>query len=1003
MKNFGTINRLLAISLIFAAASVLALHAQTAQTIYSFAGASDGSFPGHVSLVQGPDGQLYGTTAGNGLTLGTVFKITTSGTLTTLHTFSGSDGGTPEFGLALGTDGNFYGTASIGGTGNSGTVFKITSSGAFTLLHSLSGSEGIQPGLLVLGTDGNFYGTAQGGPASNGCPHGCGSIFKITPSGTFTTIHNLAFGEGVNPGPLMRASNGVLYGTALTGGRDNSGSIFSISSGGTLTLLHSFTIGDGAEPQAPLMLASDGNFYEPAGEGGAYSFGSVIKMAPSGVSTLLYSFCSNIAQNCPDGAQPVGGMTQASDGTIYGTTSLGGAYSFLPGGTIFTITPTGSLTTLFSFNPLNGIDGTEPGGTMLQASDGNFYGTTTSGGAQDAGTVYRFLPSGRTLSVTVFGTGTVTSTDGFINCPGTCTHIYANNSQVTLDASAGQGWGFAGWSGACSGSGSCQVSMTQDRQVTATFSPTYTLTVTTNGSGSVTSTDGFINCPGACSHSYLVNTQVQLNANPAQGWGFSAWSGAGCSGSNPTCFVTMTGNQNVSATFTQSSYTLTVSPSGQGSIFSSDGFINCPGSCSHTYLSFTQVTLNAAPAHGWNFAGWSGACSGVGSCQLTMLGNYGVSAYFTQPGSGLQFSSVTPCRLIDTRQTGTPIQGGSSQNFIIPQLGGCNIPSSASAYSLNVTVVPHGSLGYLTVWPAGLAQPGISTMNSRDGRTKAAAVIVQAGNNDAISIYASNTTDVILDVNGYFGAPGAETYQFYPLTPCRVIDTRQPTGDLGGPALLGAQKRDFPVQTSSCMPQGVTIQAYAFNVTVVPYPNGQPLHYLTVWPEGEAQPTVSTLNNGTATTLANAAIVPAGTSGGISVYASDSSELVVDINGYFAAPATGGLSLYPTAPCRVIDTRQNGGQPFQGEKTVDVVDSVCAPPSEAQAYVLNATVVPPGPMHYLTLWADPGSQPSASILNAIDGSVASNLAIIPNTDGSTDAYASDPTQLILDISSYFAP
>ena len=131
--------------------------------------------------------------------------------------------------------------------------------------------------------------------------------------------------------------------------------------------------------------------------------------------------------------------------------------------------------------------------------------------------------------------------------------------------------------------------------------------------------------------------------------------------------------------------------------------------------------------------------------------------------------------------------------------------------------------------------------------------------------------------------------------------------------------------------------------------------------------------------------MPAGTSGGISVYASDSSELVVDINGYFAAPATGGLSLYPTAPCRVIDTRQNGGQPFQGEKTVDVVDSVCAPPSEAQAYVLNATVVPPGPMHYLTLWADPGSQPSASILNAIDGSVASNLAIIPNTDGSTDA------------------
>jgi hypothetical protein len=205
------------------------------------------------------------------------------------------------------------------------------------------------------------------------------------------------------------------------------------------------------------------------------------------------------------------------------------------------------------------------------------------------------------------------------------------------------------------------------------------------------------------------------------------------------------------------------------------------------------------------------------------------------------------------------------------------------------------------------------------------------------------------------------------------------------------------------MPQGVTVQAYAFNVTVVPYPGGQPLRYLTVWPQGQAQPTVSTLNNRTATTLANAAIVPAGSGGGISVYASDSSQLIVDIDGYFAAPAAGGLSLYPTAPCRVIDTRQNGGQPFQGETTVNVVESVCAPPSDAQAYVLNATVVPLGAMHYLTLWADPEQMPSASNLNAIDGAITSNMAIVPNTDGSTDAYASDLTQLILDISSYFAP
>ena len=609
-----------------------------------------------------------------------------------------------------------------------------------------------------------------------------------------------------------------------------------------------------------------------------------------------------------------------------------------------------------------------------------------------------------TLTVSVNGDGSVTSTDGLINCPGTCSHSYGDQTPVTLNANPAGGWTFGSWSGACSGGNpSCTVTMSQNQSVTATFTQlSYTLTVTPSGSGSVTSSDGFINCPGSCSHTYLSNTVVTLSANPAQGWSLNAWGGA-CGGNSPTCNVTMTGDESVSATFTQNYYTLTASLSGQGTITSSDGFINCPGTCSHTYLSLTAVTLNQSPAPGWNFAGWSGACSGVGQCQLTMLGNYGVSAYFTQSGSGLQFSPVTPCRLIDTRQTGTPIQGGSSQNFIIPQLGGCNIPSSAAAYSLNVTVVPHGSLGYLTVWPAGLAQPNISTMNSRDGRTKAEAVIAQAGSNNAISIYASNTTDVILDINGYFGAPGAQTYQFYPLTPCRVIDTRQADAQLGGPALVGGQQRDFAVETSPCMPRGVNIQAYAFNVTVVDYPSGQPLHYLTVWPLGQTQPTVSTLNNGTATTVANAAIMHAGTLGGISVYASNSSQLIVDLDGYFAAPASAGLSLYPTAPCRVIDTRQNGGQPFQGEKTVDVVDSVCAPPSDAQAYVLNATVVPPGPMHYLTLWADPGQMPPASTLNAIDGSITSNMAIVPNADGSTDAYASDPTQLILDISSYFAP
>ena len=386
---------------------------------------------------------------------------------------------------------------------------------------------------------------------------------------------------------------------------------------------------------------------------------------------------------------------------------------------------------------------------------------------------------------------------------------------------------------------------------------------------------------------------------------------------------------------------------------------------------------------------------------IAPVGNQIVAFQFDNFGAW-QFVPVAPCRLVDTRQS-QPIQGGTSQDFIIPQLGGCGIPTNATAYSLNVTAVPLGQLGYLTVWPTGEQQPVVSTMNSPDGRVKANAAIVPAGVQDDVSVYASNTTDVILDINGYFAPASTNTYQFYPLPPCRIVDTRGTNGPLGGPYLQAQQTRDFPVLTSSCIPSGVSPNAYSLNVTVVPHPAGQQLGYLTVWPAGEPQPNVSTLNNYTATVVANATIVPAGSGGDIDVYPSDNTDLLIDINGYFAAPGSGGLSLYPAAPCRVLDTRQNNGQPFQGELTVNVANSACAPPPNAQAYVFNATVVPPGPMPYLTLWPDGSQQPTVSTLNAYDGFTTSNMAIVPTSNGSIDAYAPAPTHLLLDISSYFAP
>ncbi len=359
--------------------------------------------------------------------------------------------------------------------------------------------------------------------------------------------------------------------------------------------------------------------------------------------------------------------------------------------------------------------------------------------------------------------------------------------------------------------------------------------------------------------------------------------------------------------------------------------------------------------------------------------------------AALQFYALTPCRLLDTRLMGGggPILGGTSQSFVLPHLNHC-IPAGVTplAYSLNVSVVPHGELGYLTVWPTGEDQPLVATLNSTDGRIKANAAIVPAGYQGAVSVFATNTTDVILDINGYFAMPGTGS-QFYPLTPCRLIDTRN-GHDQG--TLHAKQERDYSIPGNCGIPADAT--AYSLNIAAIPARGG--LDYLTVWPKGETRPNVSTLNDPTGTVVANAAIVPAGTESATAFYPnSNNTDLVVDVNGYFAAPSSSGLSMYPTAPCRVLDTRAIGdGEPFNFELTpaVDVLDSVCAPPAAAQAYIFNATVVPYGSMGYLTLWPDTEPMPLASTLNAYDGFITSNMAIVPTLDGSIDAYAAGLTR-----------
>lgn len=416
----------------------------------------------------------------------------------------------------------------------------------------------------------------------------------------------------------------------------------------------------------------------------------------------------------------------------------------------------------------------------------------------------------------------------------------------------------------------------------------------------------------------------------------------------------------------------------------------------------TSITVGNAPA---------AAAINLGTNRL-YVANYNDNTIAVVQGanaSPMQWYTVTPCRVFDTRPPvgKGPITGGSTQHIFIPQLP-CNTPATAAAYSLNVTVVPRGSLGYLTIWPTGEPQPLVSTMNSYDGRVKANAAIVPSGASGGVDVFVTDTSDVILDIDGYFAPVSSNSYEFFPLTPCRVLDTRQtPDGPLAGPRMEAKQTREFPILSSSCL-QGITNpQAYSFNVTAVPNPGGHALGYLSIWPANQTQPTVSTLNNPTGTVVANAAIVPASpVNGDIKIYTYDSTDVLVDINGYYGTPDSGGLSMYPLAPCRAFDSRANHGQPFQGtlNPPINIAGSVCAPDSSAQAYIFNATVAPQGVMGYLTLWpAGEQQMPLVSTLNAYDAWVTSNMAIVPNLNGSINAYADGLTHLIMDISGYFAP
>lgn len=374
MKRFSLLG-------LFLFAVTVAGRAQTFSVVYNFGSAQfDPIEPEYSGIIaQGIDGNLYSSAPGGFNNLGAAYKITPAGTLDVLYNFGTliTDGANPDGGLTLGTDGNFYGTTNQGASGY-GTAFKLTPTGALTTLYAFTdakdGADSYAP--PIEGNDGNFYGTTFGDSQVT-----FGSIYKITPTGTFTSLYDFDITHGFGPyDPLVLGTDGNFYGTTLDGGANGLGEVFKITPAGVLTVLYSFDGTHGEFPRGPLVQASDGNFYGTTAGGGTPGPGVVFKVTTSGKLTVLHNM-----NGTSDGFAPYSGLVQATDGNFYGTNSNGGAVSAnCPAGcgTIFKVTPKGAFSILYNFDLTTGRF---PYTTLFQHTNGVLYGTTVQGGTGNMG------------------------------------------------------------------------------------------------------------------------------------------------------------------------------------------------------------------------------------------------------------------------------------------------------------------------------------------------------------------------------------------------------------------------------------------------------------------------------------------------------------------------------------------------------------------------------------------------------------------------------------------
>jgi hypothetical protein len=539
------------------------------------------------------------------------------------------------------------------------------------------------------------------------------------------------------------------------------------------------------------------------------------------------------------------------------------------------------------------------------------------------------------------------------------------------------------------------------------------------------------------SGSGAVNFSVSANPDPTQRTGTATVAG------QTVNFAQAGSVANCTYILSQTSVTVPASGGSDNVAVNNTAGSSCNWTVSNT-ANWIIITVGAGGGTGSGNVAFTAQPNSSTTQRSAQLIIAGLTLTVTQPGvsgpapltSGLKFVPLTPCRLVDTRALyaaprtgafGAPtLTAGSTRTIPVPTSSTCSVPQTAKAYVFNVTLDTienqTGPVDFVTVFPTGEARPDFWTARTTTGGYIANAAIVKAGVNGSVDVYTSNNVNFILDINGYFtddvNTPGL---LYYPLQPCRAVDTRGPTYSAlpppyGNQRLAAQETRTLRLPGSPACQLPIA-QAYSTQLTLAPgeLTNGSPVAYLTAWPSGVARPNISNMNAFFGFAVANSGIIPASSNGSIDVFALDSTNLIVDVNGYFGPDdGTGrGLLYFPTTQCRVMNTAdptQSGsfGGPAMSagaDRTIPVPSGRCSGlPTTAKAWAANAIVVPNGnSVAYLSMWPSGTAWPNISQLNAFQGQTVANSGIVPaSPSGSIDVRVAGATQVAVEIAGYFA-